>query len=64
METPGKCVKSVKSTRFSCKKNIYKKIFLKSSKTLRKYEENLQPQMPELQFLETLISPALQQLNN
>ena len=31
---------------------------LKNPKTLRKCEENLQPQMPvELQFLETLIFP-------
>ena len=28
---------------------------LKNSKTLRKCEENLQPQIPELQFLKTLI---------
>ena len=29
----------------------------KNPKTLRKYLENLQPQMPELQFLKTLIFP-------
>ena len=30
---------------------------LKNLKTLRKCSENLLPQMPELQFLETLIFP-------
>ena len=30
---------------------------LKTSKTLRKFQENLQPQMPELQFLKTLTFP-------
>ena len=36
---------------------------LKNLKTLRKCEENLQPQMPELQFLKTLIFPrAFQKL--
>ena len=30
---------------------------LKNTKTLRKCQENLQPQMPELQFLKTLIFP-------
>ena len=31
---------------------------LKNSKTLRKCEENLQRQIPELQFLKTLIFPS------
>ena len=31
---------------------------LKNPKSLRKCEENLQPQMPELKFLKTLISPG------
>ena len=30
---------------------------LKKPKTLRKCEENLQPQMPEVQFLKTLVFP-------
>ena len=30
---------------------------LKNPKTLRKYKENLHPQMPELQFRKTLIFP-------
>ena len=30
---------------------------LKKSKTLRKYLENFQRQMPELQFLKTQVSP-------
>ena len=30
---------------------------LKNAKTLRNCYENLQPQMPELQFLKTLIFP-------
>ena len=33
---------------------FYKKMSLKNPKTLRKCQENLQPQMPELQFLRTL----------
>ena len=32
---------------------------LKNPKIVRKFEENLQPQMPELQFLKTLIFPEL-----
>ena len=32
---------------------------LKNLKTLRKYFKNLQPQMPELQFLKTLIFPRV-----
>ena len=31
---------------------------LKNQKTLRKCLENLQPQMPQLQFLKTLIFPG------
>ena len=31
---------------------------LKNTKTLRKCQENLQPQIPELQFLKTLIFPG------
>ena len=31
---------------------------LKNPKTLRKCKENLQPQMPELQFLKMLIFPS------
>ena len=31
---------------------------LKNPKTFKKCYENLQPQMPELQFLETLIFPG------
>ena len=42
---------------FSLKKNIYKKMSLKNPKPLRKCYENLQPQMPELQFLKTLVFP-------
>ena len=42
---------------------FYKKISLKNAKTLRKCKENIQPQMPELKFLKTLIFPrALQNL--
>ena len=38
---------------------------LKKPKTLRKCQENLQPQMPMLNFLKTLIFPrALQKLQN
>ena len=38
---------------------------LKNPKTLRKCQENLQPQMPELQILKTLIFPrAPQKLQN
>ena len=38
---------------------------LKNPKTLRKCQENLQPQMPMLQNLKTLIFPrALQKLRN
>ena len=40
---------------FLYKKNFYKKMSLKNPKNLRKCEENLQPQIPELQFLKTLI---------
>ena len=37
----------------------------KTSKTLRKCQDNLQPKMPELQFLETLIFPrTLYKLQN
>ena len=36
-------------------KNFYKKMSLKNPKTLTKCEENLQPQMPYLQLLKTLI---------
>ena len=39
--------------------NFYQKMSLKNPKTLRKYEENLQPQMPELQFIKTLIFPKI-----
>ena len=37
----------LKDYTFSYKKNFYEKMSLK---TLRKSSENLQPQMPELQF--------------
>ena len=38
---------------------------LKNPKILREYKENLQPQMPELQFLKTLFFPkAPQELQN
>ena len=40
---------------FFYKKHFYKKISLENPKTLRKYLENLQPQMPELEFLTTLV---------
>ena len=36
-------------------KIFYKKMDLKDLKTLRKFLKNLQPQIPELQFLKTLI---------
>ena len=36
---------------FFYKKILYNKMSLKNSKSLRKCSENLQPQMPELQFL-------------
>ena len=42
-------------TIFFYKKHFYKKISLENPKTLRKYLENLQPQMPELEFLTTLV---------
>ena len=42
-------------TLFLKKKNFYKKMSPKNPKTLRKCSENLQPQMPEVQFLKTLI---------
>ena len=46
-------------------KYFYRKMSLKSPKTLRKCEENLQPQMPELQFLRALIfSRTLWKLQN
>ena len=35
--------------------NFYKKMDLKELKTLRKFLKNLQPQIPELQFLKALI---------
>ena len=38
-------------------RKIVKKTSLKNSKTLKKCQENLQPQEPELQFLKTLIFP-------
>ena len=40
------------------KKNFYKKVSLEKIKTLRKCYENFQPQISELQFLETLIFPV------
>ena len=40
---------------FFYKKIFYKKMSLKNLKILRKCQENLQPQMPGLQFLKTLI---------
>ena len=43
---------------FFYKKTFYKKINLKHPETLRKLEENLQPQMCELQFLKTLVKNA------
>ena len=36
------------------KKKFWKKMSLKNLKILRKCQENLQPQMPELQYLKTL----------
>ena len=42
---------------FKKKKFFYKKTRLKNPKTYRKCYENLQPQMPELKFLKTLIFP-------
>ena len=42
---------------FFDKKNFYKKMSLKNPKTLRQCLENLQPQMPELQFLKIMIAP-------
>ena len=42
---------------FFCKKDFYKKMSLKNPKTVRKCSENLQPQMPEVQFLKALIFP-------
>ena len=42
---------------FFYKRNFYKKMSLKNAKTSRKCSENLQPRMPELQFLQTLIVP-------
>ena len=44
-----------RNTSFFNKKNFYKKMSLKNPKTLRKYLENLQPQVPEPQFLKMLI---------
>ena len=40
---------------FLYKKNFYKEASLKSMKTLRKCLDNLQSEMPDLQFLKTLI---------
>ena len=52
-------------TRFFYKKIFYKKMSLKNPKNLRKSLKNLQPQMTEPQFLETLIFPqATQKLQN
>ena len=36
-------------------------MILKNPKTLRKYEENIQPQKPKLKFLKTLIFPRTPQ---
>ena len=36
-------------------KNLHKKMSLKNPRNLRKGYENLQPRMPELQFVKTLI---------
>ena len=44
---------SRKSLHFFYKKSFYKKMNLENPKTLRKCSENLQPQIPELQFSET-----------
>ena len=44
-------------TFFLNKKNIYKKMSLKNPKTLRKCQENLQPQIPEQQFLKLCCTP-------
>ena len=44
-------------TLFLNKKNVCKKISLKNPKTLRKWEENFQRQMPELQFLKWYCTP-------
>ena len=48
-------------TRFFYERKIYKKMILKNPKTLRKYEENIQPQKPKLKFLKTLIFPRTPQ---
>ena len=42
---------------FFNKKDVYKKRSLKNLKTLRKCKENLQPQMPEQQFLKWCCTP-------
>ena len=53
------------NTRFSYQKKFYQKMSLKNTKALRKRKENLQPQMPKLKFLKTLVFPrALQKLQN
>ena len=44
---------------FFYKKYFYDKMKLKNPETLRKCWENLQPQMPELQFLKALIFPRV-----
>ena len=44
---------------FFYKKVFYKKMSLKNPETLRKCEKNLQPRMPELQFLKMLFFPQL-----
>ena len=44
-------------TRFFYTKNFYKKMSLKTPKTLGKYYENLQSQMPELQLSQSLMVP-------
>ena len=47
-------------TSFLYKKNFYKEMSLQNSKTLRKCSEYLQPQLPGIQFLKTLILLKLQ----
>ena len=41
--------------RFFYRKIFYKKMSLKNPKTFRKCQENVRPQIPELEFLKTLI---------
>ena len=53
----GRRVHKISNTRFLLRKFFIKKMSLKNPKTLRRCKENLQPQMPELQFSKTLIFP-------